>query len=133
MPEAPEEPVVAPAEEPVPPIRRKPLWRRLALGSLGTATAIVAGLLVAFLTGGLGPTLRKRAESEGSKYIQRPMHIGKLEATLIPGVFVVRDLMIEGLEPAHRPFLTAKEIRVNLPWWTIFTRKLVVESIEMTD
>jgi hypothetical protein len=102
-------------------------------GSLGTITAIVAGLLVAFLTVDLGPNLRKRAETEGSKYIQRPMHIGKLEATLVPGVFVVRDLVIEGLEPTHRPFLTAREIRVNLPWWTILTRKLVVESVEMTD
>jgi hypothetical protein len=133
MSEPPEEPVAEPAEEPASPPSRKAPWRRLLLGSLGTITAIIAGLLVAFLTVDLGPTLRKRAETEGSKYIQRPMRIGKLEATLIPGVFVVRDLVIEGLEPAHRPFLTAKEIRVMLPWWTIFTRKLVVESVEMTD
>ena len=61
------------------------------------------------------------------------MHIGRLSAKLTPGVFVVEDLVIEGLEPGHRPFLKAKKIEVVLPWWTIFTRKLIVESVEMTD
>ena len=41
--------------------------------------------------------------------------------------------MIEGLTPADRPFLTAKRITVRMPWWTIVTRKLIVESVDMTD
>jgi hypothetical protein len=61
------------------------------------------------------------------------MRIGRLSAKLRPGVFVVEDLMIEGLTPTDPPFLTAKKITVELPWWTAFTRKLTIESVEMTD
>jgi hypothetical protein len=61
------------------------------------------------------------------------MHIGRLSAKLRPGVFVVEDLVIEGLTPQDRPFLTAKTITVELPWWTAFSGKVIVESIAMTD
>ena len=83
--------------------------------------AIVAGALVTFFTIDLGPHLRERAEREGTNYMQRPLHIGRLSAKLTPGVFVVDDIVIEGLEPGHRPFLKAKKIEVVLPWWSIFT------------
>ncbi len=89
------------------------------------SSAIVVGLLVSVLTVDLGPRLRERAEREGSKYLQRPLRIGRLSARLIPGVFVVEDLVIEGLTPQDRPFLTAKMITVRVPWWTVFTRKLI--------
>ena len=61
------------------------------------------------------------------------MHIGRLTAKITPGVFVVENLVIEGLQPADRPFLTAKKIEVVVPWWTILRRQLIVESVEMTD
>ena len=61
------------------------------------------------------------------------MHIGRLSARLTPGVFVIEDLMIEGLTPQDRPFLTAKTITVEVPWWTIFSKKLIIESVAMTD
>ena len=51
----------------------------------------------------------------------------------MPGVFVVENLVIEGLSPKDRPFLTAKTITVKFPWWSIVTRKLIVESVDMTD
>jgi hypothetical protein len=73
------------------------------------------------------------AEREGSKYMERPMHIGRISAKLTPGVFVVEDLLIEGLAPQDRPFLMAKKIEVKLPWWTAFSRKLVIESVTLTD
>ena len=41
--------------------------------------------------------------------------------------------MIEGLTPQDRPFLTAKKITVEVPWWTVFSRKLIIESVAMTD
>ncbi len=116
-----------------PPPRRRPAWRRYGLGIMALVVALAAGLLVTFFTVDLGPSLRARAEREGSKYLERPLHIGRLSAKITPGVFVVEDLVIEGLEPAHRPFLRAKQIEVVVPWWTIFTRKLVIESVEMTD
>ena len=117
-------------EEVTPPRRSR---RRIFVRVAAVFVAIVIGLLVSVLTVDLGPSLREKAEREGSKYIQRPMHIGRLSARLTPGVFVVEDVVIEGLKPEDRPFLTAKQITVKLPWWTAFTRKLTIESIEMTD
>src|SRR6266542_3902210 len=129
----PDEPIASPAEpEPAPPARR-PRWRRVSLRALAVVVAILAGAIVTFFTVDLGPSLRVRAESAGSKFIQRPIHIGRLSAKLTPGVFVVEDLVIEGLQPTDRPFLKARKIEVVLPWWTIFSRKLIIESIEMTD
>ena len=40
------------------------------------------------------------------------MHIGRLSAKLTPGVFVVEDLVIEGLEPTDRPFLRRRRSTV---------------------
>ena len=116
-----------------PPSPRRPRWRRYLLALLALVVAVVAGAIATFFTVDLGPELRARAEREGSKFIQRPMHIGRLSAKITPGVFVVEDLVIEGLEPTDRPFLKARKIEVILPWWTIFTRQLIVESVEMTD
>jgi hypothetical protein len=131
----PEEPV-APVESPAEPERAttgRPRWGRWALRLLALLVAIVAGALVTFFTVDVGPQLLTRAEREGSKYMQRPLHIGRLSVKLTPGVFVLEDVMIEGLEPGHRPFLKARKIEVVLPWWSIFTRSLIIESVEMTD
>src|SRR5829696_7073095 len=123
-----DEPRDAPAEE-----RKRTRVRRLAVRAGAVLLAIVVGLLVSVLTFDLGPSLKGIAEGEGSKYLQRPMHIGRLSSRLVPGVFVVEDLTIEGLTPADRPFLTAKKITVRVPWWSVATRKLVIESVDMTD
>src|SRR6266480_1323851 len=93
-----------PEPEPTPrPGRRR--WHRLSLALLALVVAVVAGAIVTFFTVDLGPSLSARAEREGSKFIQRPMHIGRLSAKVTPGVFVVEDLVIEGLDPGDRPFL----------------------------
>ena len=107
--------------------------RRVVVRLGAVLLAVVVALLVTVLTVDLGPALLKYAEVEGSKYLLRPLHIGKISARLIPGVFVFEDLRIEGLTPADRPFLTAKMVTVRLPWWTIASRKLIVESVDMTD
>ena len=122
----------APAPE-VQPAPRRPWWRLFLLRGLALVVAVVAGVLVSVFTVDLGPSVRKRAEEAGSKYLERPMHIGKLSAKLRPGLFEVEDLVIDGLEPGDRPFLTAKKITVSLPWWTYFTHKLEIEWIEMSD
>jgi len=96
-------------------------------------TVLMAAAIVSSLTLDLGPALRARAEREASTRIERPMHIGRLKIHLATGRFVVEDLVIEGLKPTDRPFLTAKQIKVSLPWWTIVSRELLVESVEMTD
>ena len=126
-----------PSQETPPPepqsAARRPRWRRASLALLAVVVALVSAAVVTLFTVDLGPSLRERAEREGSKFIQRPMHIGRLSAKITPGVFVVEDLVIEGLQPTDRPFLKAKKIEVVLPWWTIFRRDLIVESVEMTD
>src|SRR6188768_266006 len=112
---------------------RRPRWRRASLALLAVVVALVSAAVVTLFTVDLGPSRRERAEREGSKFIQRPMHIGRLSAKITPGVFVVEDLVIEGLQPTDRPFLVARKIQVVVPWWTIFRRDLIVESVEMTD
>ena len=99
----------------------------------GVLLAIAAGLLVTFFTIDLGPHVVEIAEREGSKYLRRPMHIGRLSARLTPGVFVIEDLVIEGLTPQDRPFLVAKKITVSVPWWTALRRWIIIDSVTMTD
>ena len=125
----------APAQEPEPqpPERPRRRLRRLVLRAGAILLAVVIGLLVTIVTIDLGPRLKERAEREGSNYMKRPMRIGRLSARSVPGVFVVENLVIEGLSPKDRPFLTAKTITVKFPWWSIVTRKLIVESVDMTD
>jgi hypothetical protein len=122
-------PESAPAEVPA----RTRRLRRVLLRLFAVVVAIVAAVLTTVLTFDLGPNLREIAEREGTKYMERPMRIGRLSAKLTPGVFVIEDLLIEGLTPTDRPFLKARKIEVRVPWWTAISRKLIVESVTMTD
>jgi hypothetical protein len=114
-----------------PPRRRRVRW--LVLRLLAVVVAVAAGLLVTVFSVDLGPHLRELAEREGSKYMERPMHIGRLSAMLTPGEFLIEDLVIEGRAPADRTFFKAKTITVKVPWWSIITRELIVESVVLTD
>jgi hypothetical protein len=107
--------------------------RKIVLRLGVVVLAVIAALIVTPFTIDLGPYLRGLAERQGSKFLQRPMHIGHLSARLAVGIFVIEDLVIEGLSPQDRPFLKAKKITVQLPWWTTFRSQLIFESIEMTD
>jgi hypothetical protein len=113
------------------PITRK-TRRALKIGVVIFAV-ILAVALVTTLTVDLGPTLRARAEQEGTKFLERPMHIGRLAVHLWLGRFIVEDFVIEGLTPESRPFLTAKRITVSMPWSTLFDQRVVFDAIEMTD
>jgi hypothetical protein len=94
---------------------------------------ILAVAAVTTVTVDLGPALRARAEQEGSRFIQRPMRIGRLSVRLWNGTYRVEDLVIEGLTPGSRPFLTARQIDLSMPWETLFNRRVVFDEIEMTD
>jgi hypothetical protein len=61
------------------------------------------------------------------------MHIGRLSILLGRGAFQVDDLVIEGLKPTDRPFLTAKRVWVYVPWWTVFSHELIVDTVVMSD
>jgi len=51
--------------------------------SLSLVVALLAAAIVASLTIDLGPVVRARAEDAGSKYIERPLHIGALKIHLL--------------------------------------------------
>jgi hypothetical protein len=93
--------------------------------------AIVSGLIVTFLSIDLGPRVKDLAERQGSKYIERPLHIGKIRALVGRGEFEVTGIMIEGLKPTDAPFLTVQRAYVKVPWWTMFTGELIVESVRL--
>ena len=122
-----------PPPEPQLPPRRGRRVGRFFLHGLAILTAIVAGLLVTLFTVDMGPYVKGEAEKRGSAYLDRRMTIGSISAKLTPGAFVLHDVVIHGLRPEDRPFLKAKTLTVSLPWWTIVTKELIVEAIDMTD
>lgn len=115
-----------------PPRRRGRLVRAVVSRALGIVVALFAAAIVSTFLIDLGPSLKARAEAEATKYLKRPMHIGKMSARVRLGSFVLEDVRIEGLTPESRPFLTAERISVTVPWWTIFGGELLVEEIRMT-
>ncbi len=128
-PAEPSEPSAASAPAPPPPPGTRRTQRLLR--ALGVLVALVAAVIITFVTIDVGPRLKGIAEKEGTKFFDRPMHIGKLSIVLRNGSFKVEDLVIEGLTPADRPFLKAKTVFMNLPWWTFLTHDLIVENVDM--
>jgi hypothetical protein len=111
-------------------VRRR--WRDVGIAAATTVVLLAIAVITA-LQIDLGPRLRGIAETAGSDFLKRPMHIGRLGIHLWSGRFVVEDLKIEGLTPADRPFLTAKRILVSMPWWTVVqSRHILFDSIEMS-
>jgi hypothetical protein len=98
-----------------------------------TIAVILAVSFVTTLSVDLGPSLKARAEREATSYMKRPMHIGRLSVRLWMGQFVLDDVVIDGMTPESRPFLTAKRIYVSMPWSTLFNRRVVFDAVEMTD
>lgn len=140
---SPESPTTSGGEGPVPgpspPAR--PRWpRRLGRGLHRVTRGMVLGVavvlavtIVGVLSIDFGPSLRALAEREGGRQIDRPLHIGRLSVNLLRGRFVVEDLRIEGLTPEARPFFTARRVDVRLPWWSIVTGELFIESVVLSD
>jgi TamB, inner membrane protein subunit of TAM complex len=127
-PEQPKADDASPGKTAPPKRRRHPILR-----GLGLLAALLAALIITSMTVDLGPALKKRAETAGSNWLDRPMHMGSLGIQLGRGAFEIHDLVIEGLTPQDRPFLTAKKLWVYLPWWTIFSHELIVDTVEMSD
>ena len=113
--------------------RRRRLALHLSKRASALVIATVAAALVSVLAIDLGPSLRGAAEREGSKRLQRPLHIGRLSVRLLRGEFIVEKLRIDGLTPADAPFFTAERITVGMPWWSIVLGELVVQDVAMTD
>jgi hypothetical protein len=96
-------------------------------------SCILAVAVVTSVSADVGPLLKNLAEEQGSKYIERPMHIGRMEVRLWDGSYIIEDLRIDGLTPNSEPFLVAKRITVSNAWRTLWNRRFVLNNIEMTD
>src|SRR5262245_42398629 len=107
-------------------------YRRVRAAVAIVAVALAA-TLVSVVTIDLGPSLRTRAETAGSNWLERPMHIGRLGVHIASGEFVIEDLRIEGLTPESPPWLVARRIDVGLTWGALFHREVLIHSIEMAD
>ena len=94
---------------------------------------VIATTLVSTIAVDLGPALRERAEREGSKWLDRPMHIGRLGVEIGRGRFVLENLRIEGVTPDARPWLVAKRVDVSLTWGALWNREVLIDTIEMSD
>jgi hypothetical protein len=119
--------------------RLRNVFRHRAVRYTGVAftvfVALVAAAIVATVTIDLGPLLRAKAEEQGAKRIERPLHIGRLSIHVATGRIVVEDLLIDGLHAGDRPFFTARRLSVSLDWSSTFRKKpeFIVTSVEMTD
>ena len=109
-------------------------FRWVSLG-LTLVVALLAAAIVSSVTVDLGPIARQKAEIEGSKYIERPMHIGSLKIRLLTGKFLVENLTIDGLHEGDRPFFTARQLAVSLDWMPAIARQpdITITAVEMTD
>jgi hypothetical protein len=116
-------------------VRRRVL--DLFRGALIAAGLLLVTLVVTFtidLGYVFGGVIKAYAESAGSTFLERPLHIGRLGIQLARGRFIVEDVRIDGLKKGDAPFFAAKTIKVDLPWWNVLsTRELSIRSVEMSD
>ena len=106
--------------------------RRYLRWGAATVAVVVAVAVVATVTIDLGPSLRARAEEVASSRLDREVTIGRIGAYVVPGRFLVEDLVIGGLDPGDRPFLTAGRISVSIAWLALLHGEVLVDA-EMTD
>ena len=127
-----------PPSDPAPPEARprgtRRRWARKWIRRLlAIVIAVGAGLFVTFFTIDLGQfgQLKDLAERQGSRYLERPLHIGKLSALITPGDFSLNDVVIEGLHPGDRPFFQAKRIAVHIDWVSLLHNDIALD-VRMT-
>ncbi|HKH74234.1 MAG TPA: translocation/assembly module TamB domain-containing protein [Vicinamibacterales bacterium] len=120
--------LTAPFRHPATQKARLILRRVIIVCAVILAVAVVTSVSV-----DVGPLLKRVAEEQGSRYIQRPMHIGRMEVRIWDGSYIVEDLRIDGLTPTSEPFLVAKRITVSNAWRTLIDRRFVLTNIEMSD
>ena len=105
--------------------------RRFTRRVVATCAVILAAALATTVTVDLGPALRGQAERQGTRFLKRDLHIGRLGVYLWGGQFQIDDLVIDGITPQSPPFLTVKRLRLGMPWSTLFSRRIVFDSIEL--
>lgn len=96
------------------------------------AAAVAAAVLLSLVTVDLGPAVKGFIEREASTYLNRPMQVGRVRATLWPGRLVLEDVRIQSLTPEAEPFLIARRVWVDVPWQSLLRREVNLE-IEVDD
>lgn len=124
-------------EAPTPPTGRKRRFvRRWGRRAFLLAVAVAAAAILSVFTVDLGrlfPWLEPYAEQQASKFLDRPMHIGRMAARLTPGDFVFEDVVIEGRSPGDRPFFDAGRIDVHIPWWRLVLDRQLIIEVDISD
>ena len=93
--------------------RRAAIRRWVKRGVLVVAV-IVAVVVVTFFTVDLGrisvggQSLKRVAEQQGTKFLKRPMRIGRISALVWDGAFAFDDVVIEGPQADLRPFFAGE-------------------------
>ena len=106
--------------------------RRYLRWGTAAVAVVVAVAIVASVTVDLGPAFRARAAVEASNRLDREVTIGRIGAYIVPGRFLVEDLVIGGLNPGDRPFLTAERVVVSIAWLALLHGEILAEA-EMTN
>ncbi len=99
---------------------------------LGVLLAVVAGLLVSAFYIDLGPSVRRLAEREASAYLQRPVHIERVRASIGRGEFEFTNVVIESTKPEDVPFARIRRAAISVPWWTIINRALIIDRVHLS-
>lgn len=109
------------------PIRyRKFIWR-IAIGLI----VLIAAVAVSAVTIDLGPAVREQAERFISERLDRPVRIGRLGSYIVPGRFLIQDLVVEGLEPTDEPFFTSEHMVISTSWLPLFHGEILVDNIDV--
>ncbi|MEE2636558.1 MAG: translocation/assembly module TamB domain-containing protein, partial [Acidobacteriota bacterium] len=107
--------------------------RRRLRWALTVCAVAVAVALVGVVTIDLGPVVRGQAERGLAGFLDRNVSIGRVGVHLLRGQFVVEDLMIGGLRPGDRPFLTAEQITLSTTWSALWHGEFLADAVSMTN
>lgn len=99
---------------------------------LGVLLAVTVGLIVSGFYIDLGPSVRGLAERQASAYLQRPVHIGHVKASVGRGEFELTNVVIESTSPTDIPFARITRVAISVPWWTVFSRALIIDYVHVT-
>ncbi len=116
---------------------------RRRVGDLFRGAGITVGILLVTLVvtftidlgrvfGGL---IKGLAEAEASKFLERPLHLGRLGIQIAPGPFRRRGRADRrAQDAATRRSSPRSGSPSDFPWWQVFnTRELFIRSVEMSD
>ena len=109
-------------------------WHPVRLGSKWAViclVALIAGAVVSAVTIDLGPSLHGQAERQLASALDRPVTIGRLSTYLLPGRFLVEDLVIGGQRPGDRDFFTADRLVISTQWLPLLQGEILVDSVDL--